>query len=375
MNNYKIYVHINKINGKIYIGQTCRKNVKARFGKNGIQYQKCPRFWNAIQKYGWENFEHIVLIENLTQEIADIIEIELIEKYKSCNTNFGYNLAPGGRTGSGKSLWKVIYQYDIYGNFIRKWISAQHAACELGIIASNISACCLGISKTCKGFVWSYIPLDKEYFDNITISHGVRIKQYDKYGNYIKTFKSIKEASKETGIGIGNISTSCQKKGGNLTNGLYRWTYEYDEIDKSKIKKPDNQRPVTQYDLQGNIIKKWNSMIEASRELNILCTKINSCCKGREKTYHGYIWRFTDENIEKITNIEEYLKRKKSISRKIQEGKRVAQYSIYDEFIKIWNSSSEATEYYGGAKNTTNIQACCRGAKKSAFGFKWKYVD
>ena len=82
LGNYKIYVHINKINGKIYIGQTCRKNVKARYGKNGIQYQKCPRFWNAIQKYGWDNFEHIVLIENLTQEIADIVEVELIEKYK-----------------------------------------------------------------------------------------------------------------------------------------------------------------------------------------------------------------------------------------------------------------------------------------------------
>ena len=116
-------------------------------------------------------------------------------------------------------------------------------------------------------------------------------------------------------------------------------------------------------------------MIEASTALNILCTNINSCCKGRGKTCHGYIWRFTDEKIEKIVNIEEYLKVKKPINRKTQECKRVAQYSIYDEFIKIWNSSSEATEYYSGAKNTTNIQACCRGAKKSAFGFKWKYVD
>ena len=85
--------------------------------------------------------------------------------------------------------------------------------------------------------------------------------------------------------------------------------------------------------------------------------------------------KVTDEKIEKIVNIEEYLKVKKPINRKTQECKRVAQYSIYDEFIKIWNSSSEATEYYSGAKNTTNIQACCRGAKKSAFGFKWKYVD
>lgn len=375
MNNYKIYVHINKINGKIYIGQTCRKNVKERFGKNGIQYQKCPRFWNAIQKYGWDNFEHIVLIENLTQEIADIVEVELIEKYKSCNTNFGYNLAPGGRTGSGKTLWKIIYQYDIYGNFIREWKSAQHAAEELGILSSNISACCLGVSKTCNGFVWSYTKLNKEYFDDINLPYCVQVKLHDKYGNFIKHFDSIISGSSETGIPVQSISNSCRKKGLALTRNTYRWTYEYDEIDKSKIKIPDNQRPVTQYDLQGNIVKKWNSMIEASIELNILCTKINSCCKGREKTYHGYIWRFTDENIEKITNIEEYLKNKKPISRKTQEGKRVAQYSTDDEFIKIWNSSSEATAYYGGAKNTTNIQACCRGAKKSAFGFKWKYVD
>lgn len=68
MNLYKIYVHVNKINNKIYIGQTNRKNVYTRFGKNGIQYKKCPYFWNAIKKYGWNQFKHIVLFENLTSE-------------------------------------------------------------------------------------------------------------------------------------------------------------------------------------------------------------------------------------------------------------------------------------------------------------------
>ena len=50
-----------------------------RYGKDGYQYHKCPYFWNAIQKYGWENFEHIVLIENLSKEVADIMESELIK--------------------------------------------------------------------------------------------------------------------------------------------------------------------------------------------------------------------------------------------------------------------------------------------------------
>ena len=116
-------------------------------------------------------------------------------------------------------------------------------------------------------------------------------------------------------------------------------------------------------------------MIEASKELNIPCNKINYCCKGISKTSYGYIWKFSDENIEKITNIEEYLKYKTPVNKKQRERKKVAQYSDNDKLVKIWDSADEATEYYGGAKNTTNIQACCRGVKKSAFGFKWKYVD
>lgn len=70
MNNYKIYMHKNKINNKIYIGQT-KQSLNSRF-KNGNGYQSCPLFFRAIKKYGWENFEHIILEENISSlEVAN----------------------------------------------------------------------------------------------------------------------------------------------------------------------------------------------------------------------------------------------------------------------------------------------------------------
>ena len=96
MKNYCIYIHKNKINGKMYIGQTCQKP-EYRWGKNGEGYKKCPAFYIAIQKYGWDNFEHIVFLSNLTMEEANLKEQELITLYKTTQKEFGYNLQKGGQ--------------------------------------------------------------------------------------------------------------------------------------------------------------------------------------------------------------------------------------------------------------------------------------
>ena len=103
MNNinkqYKIYAHINKINGKVYIGQTCYRNINQRW-RHGEGYKHSPHFYNAIQKYGWENFEHIILFEDICgYELADAIERELIQKYQSNNSEYGYNISSGGSYG------------------------------------------------------------------------------------------------------------------------------------------------------------------------------------------------------------------------------------------------------------------------------------
>lgn len=87
-----IYLHKNKINGKCYIGQTIQKPSR-RWRKNGIGYKLCPKFYSAIQKYGWNNFEHEILCWCNDYE-ADFLEKEFIKKYNSIEN--GYNLDSGG---------------------------------------------------------------------------------------------------------------------------------------------------------------------------------------------------------------------------------------------------------------------------------------
>ena len=83
---WTIYMHRNKINGKVYIGQTY-KNPKDRW-LNGNGY-KNQVFYRAIEKYGWDNFEHIILEENLTQEEANKQEMYWINYYQSNNPQYG----------------------------------------------------------------------------------------------------------------------------------------------------------------------------------------------------------------------------------------------------------------------------------------------
>lgn len=94
MNNYCIYKHINKINNKVYIGQTCQKP-EYRWN-HGQGYKQCPVFYQAIQKYGWDNFEHIILETGLSLEQANEKQQYYIKLYNSTDIEFGYNMQLGG---------------------------------------------------------------------------------------------------------------------------------------------------------------------------------------------------------------------------------------------------------------------------------------
>lgn len=88
-----VYKHTNLVNFKVYIGIT-KQDPRQRWRK-GEGY-KGSYFYKAIQKYGWDNFEHEILFEGLTKEEACLKEIELIKMYNSTNRKQGYNITKGG---------------------------------------------------------------------------------------------------------------------------------------------------------------------------------------------------------------------------------------------------------------------------------------
>jgi hypothetical protein len=124
---------------------------------------------------------------------------------------------------------KTIYQYDLNGNFIREWESASIAAKEYNVTRASVTSAANDKIKDVKssaGYLWNY-------------------KKFDRLPAYTKNFITTK---------------------------------------------------ILQLDLNGNFIKSWDSIIEASRELKIRNTCISSAASptSRKKTSGGYIWKYKD---------------------------------------------------------------------------------
>lgn len=193
---YVLYEHRNKINGKRYIGIT--NNITKRWCGKGKHYDGCPYFWAAIQKYGWDNFEHKVLIYDLTREEASGLEKHFIERFKTRDKAFGYNLAEGGTdapTMLGKhhsketrekmrssALGRTISEDQkrshskwMSENFVGKrnpksravrcintgevFESQNIAARAKGVLQSKIWKCCNGEASHTHGLRWEYADI------------------------------------------------------------------------------------------------------------------------------------------------------------------------------------------------------------------------
>ena len=123
-----------------------------------------------------------------------------------------------------------------------------------------------------------------------------------------------------------------------------------------------NCKPILQYDLQGNFIKEFKSIRYASR-----CgfKNINLAIKNKNFTGSGYMWRYKKNKIP--------LKIKPHIPTKTicKWRKKTLQYDLDGNFIKKWDSALQAqTEL-----SIFHVDRVCRGERKSAGGYKWKYKD
>lgn len=115
-----VYCHTNKVNGKKYIGITAQ-TLEQRCRANGNGYMSANQrvFFSAIKKYGWDNFDHEILADGLSQEEAKQKEIELIAEFHTyigdpdCN---GYNMTRGGEGSYKYETEEERYQADRENN-------------------------------------------------------------------------------------------------------------------------------------------------------------------------------------------------------------------------------------------------------------------
>lgn len=97
---YKIYVIKNTINNKIYIGQTVQ-SISRRFGQHKNKKHKgCKKIFNALNKYGRENFYIEQIMSAKTKKDINYLEEYFIKYFDS--TKKGYNITKGGSNLCGE---------------------------------------------------------------------------------------------------------------------------------------------------------------------------------------------------------------------------------------------------------------------------------
>ena len=230
---YTVYCHENKSNGKLYFGIT-KTSTRRRWSK-GKGYKTQHIFGKAIEKYGWDGFEHIILFTGLSEDEAKQMEIDLIREFKTQDGRYGYNITDGGDRNPV--------------------MCGEENPRSREIIVFNLD------------------------------------------GSFNARFSTVKDAAKYLGVTCGTLVESI-KRGKGTIKGTYFCLYA-DECDNDAQQPPRTYRnmekkfkPVSQYDLDGTYIQSFNSVIEASRSTGIKRSDISAVLTGLQHTAHGFIFRY-----------------------------------------------------------------------------------
>ena len=222
MNNNIVYCHLNKINGKRYIGITSQKP-EDRW-KNGTHYEHNQHFSNAIKKYGWENFEHLILHTNLSREEASNKEKYYIKLFDTLNPEKGYNLTAGGShsfTLSPEGLQKIREagkknkgkkrteeQKTKISNETKKAMNKESMKTKMRTIYDSEEWRKKNSESTKRQ--WENGSLRKA----VSKANGKQVKCIETGKKYL----SMSIAEKETGISRKAISACCNKKRDSVQN-------------------------------------------------------------------------------------------------------------------------------------------------------------
>ena len=132
---------------------------------------------------------------------------------------------------------------------------------------------------------------------------------------------------------------------------------------------PITKRKIVQMDLNGVLIKEWESIADASMSLTgKIDTSLNYALRGISHNYEGYKWMY----------LEDYEKQMKNphTTNPIVENKKsriIVQLDLNDTYVGVWESIVSASKSVSGSR--TSIASVCKGTQKTSHGFKWMYKE
>lgn len=268
-----IYIHRNKITGKIYIGQTDASiERRARKGKG---YKKQKRMREVIEEFGWDSFESEVLEKDLSQVEADERETYWIAFFHSDNPEYGYNKLSGGKQWekSRAAETKSVYCKETG----QKFNSLSDAAEWAGLARTSMTNISMQIQG--KRYFAGHHPETGEKLHWCYNKEDIAVKDKEKEAWNVypvinltnkKVYSSIFKASEDTHISSNTIIKCCESKGARpaakAKNNITYWAYleDYEKGQVSKEKQTSHRGvPKKVINIETGLI--FNSMTEAAK--------------------------------------------------------------------------------------------------------------
>lgn len=355
---YIVYLTTNMVNKKIYIGYhgTYTPYKFDLYLGNGVKindkytyiYAKTP-FEAAVKKYGPDKFIRKTLkVFDNEQDALDLerwlVDEEFIKRKDT------YNITLGG--GKPPVTTKIIYQYTLEGDFIRKWPSITEASINL-----KCSSSCIGKAIFDRtpglGFLWSENQYDKLNLEEFKIDlNKTKTYVYDINGKYLGGFSSIGKAAKELNSDSKTISKCIRGKYA-LRKQFYFSDYKHEKF-PIPVQINHKNDPLYQYDLSGNFIREWENYSEIckyfGKNVNIHASiRLGESCQG-------YQWSWSKVN------------KMKKLKPKTK-ARKVGKYTMDGILIQIFNTVGEAKKDTCGSPNVLT------GRRRSAGGYLWKYIE
>jgi len=246
-----------------YIGQTAHEDFQVRLNGHisDVKNGRKRHMYNAIRKYGWEQFT-IEIVHNFPkqgnwQERLDELEIQEISQRGT--------LAPGGynnETGGNKN--KVLHEDT------KELMSAVRSGERHAMFGKHHQ---------------------DEAKDLLRDANRKEVQQWSKDGTeLIRTFASIEEASggdKALSVNIGRV---CSGKEGRKTAGGFHWKFSQEEDVQTNEPLKFTKIQQWSFDLT-TLIAQYDTIREASDKSGAVTGRISKCCKGKSRSVGGFKWK------------------------------------------------------------------------------------